>query len=124
MSTVLEEIKDVQFITNKDGEKTAIVIPLDENDASSRKLLNQYIEAGDYKNVSLLVGGINVIKTLENLVDSINDAKILDEVIRELKDWMETFEDRTDVLTIEERKDEPTISHKELTEELKRDGIL
>lgn len=124
MSTVLEEIKDVQFITNKDGEKTAIVIPLDESNASFRRLLAQHLEEGDYKNVGIIAAAVQILNDLTILIDLIDDPEALGEVSRDIELTLEAFEDRIDFLTIEARKNEPTISHRELTEELKRDGIL
>ncbi|MGC2238305.1 MAG: hypothetical protein WA584_19280 [Pyrinomonadaceae bacterium] len=124
MPTVLEEIKDVQFITNKDGEKTAIVIPLDESNRSFRRLLAQHLEEGDYKNVGIIVAAVQILNDLKILIESINDTETLGEVSKDIELTLDAFEDRIDFLTIEARKGEPTISHQELTEELKRDGIL
>ncbi len=66
MGTVIE--KDLQYVTNEAGEKTAVLVPIEE--------------------------------------------------------YRELLEDLHDLAILAERKDEPVISHKELTEELKNDGIL
>lgn len=124
MPIVLEEIKDVQYITNKDGEKTAIIIPLDENSNSFHKLLTDFIEIRDYKNVNLLVTAEHIFRNLDTLIESIDDPEILDEAGKEIESLMEMIEDKIDLILIDRRKDEATVSHTMLTEELKRDGVL
>lgn len=59
---------DIQFITNRAGEKTAVILPINEFE-----------------------------QLLENLED---------------------------LAAVAERRDEPTVSHSELLEELKRDGFI
>lgn len=46
------------------------------------------------------------------------------EVIMKVKDFEELIEDLNDMAIIAERRDEETITHKDLIKELKRDGIL
>lgn len=58
---------EVQYVTNQDGEKTAVIVPLD--------------------------------------------------------DFQELLEDIEDLAAVAERRDEPTISHDELLDKLKRDGL-
>nr|VFJ54285.1 MAG: hypothetical protein BECKDK2373B_GA0170837_10461 [Candidatus Kentron sp. DK]VFJ62851.1 MAG: hypothetical protein BECKDK2373B_GA0170837_11176 [Candidatus Kentron sp. DK]VFJ65963.1 MAG: hypothetical protein BECKDK2373C_GA0170839_113813 [Candidatus Kentron sp. DK] len=45
-------------------------------------------------------------------------------VIISASDFGELMEDIADLAACAERKDEPTISHSDLLEELKRDGLL
>ncbi|HEX7958102.1 MAG TPA: hypothetical protein VF508_14235 [Pyrinomonadaceae bacterium] len=59
---------EVQYVTNPDGEKTAVIVPIAE--------------------------------------------------------FEELLEDVADLATVAERRDEPTISHDELLEELKQDGLI
>jgi PHD/YefM family antitoxin component YafN of YafNO toxin-antitoxin module len=59
---------DIQFITNQAGEKTAVILPIN--------------------------------------------------------DFEQLMEDLEDLAAVAERRDEPTISHSELLEELKRDGFI
>ena len=46
------------------------------------------------------------------------------EIILSVKDFEEILEDLSDLAIIAERRDEETISHEELINELKRDGFL
>jgi PHD/YefM family antitoxin component YafN of YafNO toxin-antitoxin module len=59
---------EVKYVTNQDGEKTAVIVPLD--------------------------------------------------------DFQELLEDIEDLAAVAERRDEPTISHDELLDELKREGLV
>jgi hypothetical protein len=59
---------DLQYVTNQAGEKTAVILPINE--------------------------------------------------------FEQLLEDLEDLAAIAERRDEPTVSHLELIEELKRDGII
>ncbi len=45
-------------------------------------------------------------------------------VILPLSEFTELVEDIEDLAVVAERRDEPTISHEDLVEELKRDGLL
>jgi hypothetical protein len=45
-------------------------------------------------------------------------------VILSIKKYHELLEDLHDLAVIAERKDEPTISHKELLKELKNEGLV
>ena len=45
-------------------------------------------------------------------------------VIVPLADYQELLEDLSDLATVAERRDEPTVSHDELLGELKRDGLI
>ena len=66
MGTLIEN--EVQYVTNEAGEKTAVVVPIDE--------------------------------------------------------YEELLEDLHDLAIVAERKDEPVISHEELTDELKNDALI
>ncbi len=57
--------------------------------------------------------------------DYITDAKGHKRaVILPLKEYEELLEDLNDLSVAAERRDEPTIAHKKVMEELKRDGYL
>jgi hypothetical protein len=45
-------------------------------------------------------------------------------VILPINTFEELLEDMVDLAVIAERRDEPTISHKQLIEELKQDGLI
>jgi hypothetical protein len=45
-------------------------------------------------------------------------------VILPIAEYEELLEDLQDLAVAAERKNEPTVSHEQLTEELKRDGLL
>ena len=45
-------------------------------------------------------------------------------VILPISEFQELLEDIEDLATVAERRDEPTISHKQLITELKRDGLI
>ena len=45
-------------------------------------------------------------------------------IILPIKDYEELLEDLEDLAIIAERRDEPSISHKEVIAKLKRDGLL
>ncbi len=45
-------------------------------------------------------------------------------VIIPIKEFKELLEDIDDLVAAAERKDEPTISHKKLLDELKKDGLI
>jgi PHD/YefM family antitoxin component YafN of YafNO toxin-antitoxin module len=45
-------------------------------------------------------------------------------VILSLAEWEELREDLHDLAVVAERHDEPTVSHEQLTAELKKDGLL
>ncbi len=45
-------------------------------------------------------------------------------VLIPLSDYEELLEDLADLATIANRRNEPTISHEDLMEELKRDGLI
>ena len=45
-------------------------------------------------------------------------------VILPIKQYHELLEDLADLAVVAERKNEPTVSHKELIEELKNEGLL
>lgn len=45
-------------------------------------------------------------------------------VLMPLEQFNELMEDVEDLAAVAERREEPTISHQELLEELKRDGLL
>ena len=45
-------------------------------------------------------------------------------VILPISEFHELLEDIEDLATVAERRDEPTISHKQLITELKRDGLI
>jgi hypothetical protein len=48
----------------------------------------------------------------------------IEAVILSLAEWEELQEDLDDLAVAAERRGEPTISHEEVTAELKRDGLL
>ena len=45
-------------------------------------------------------------------------------VILPINDFYELLEDLEDLASVAERKDEPTISHEQVVEELKKNGLL
>lgn len=45
-------------------------------------------------------------------------------VLLPIEDYERLLEDLEDLAAIAERRDEPTVSHEDLIEELKRDGLL
>ena len=45
-------------------------------------------------------------------------------VILPITDFYELLEDLEDLASVAERKDEPTISHEQVVEELKKNGLL
>lgn len=53
-----------------------------------------------------------------------NDAGEKTAVIMPISQFQELIEDIEDLASAAERRDEPTISHKDLVAELKRDGLI
>jgi hypothetical protein len=53
-----------------------------------------------------------------------NEAGVRTEVILPLASYEEILEDLTDLATIVDRRNEPTISHADFVVELKKEGIL
>ncbi len=45
-------------------------------------------------------------------------------VVIPIEEFVELLEDIDDLVAVAERKDEPTISHKELLDELKKDDLI
>jgi glycosyltransferase involved in cell wall biosynthesis len=70
MSVVLEEIKDIQYITNNSGEKTAIIIPLEGKNEEFRRLLTKFIESLSFNDVDTLIKLVKSFQTLTALVHS------------------------------------------------------
>jgi hypothetical protein len=58
---------------------------------------------------------------LEYITDKKGQKK---SVILPILDFQELIEDIKDLATVAERRDEPTVSHKELLKELKQDGYI
>jgi hypothetical protein len=54
----------------------------------------------------------------------INEAGDKEAVIVPIGDYIRFMEDMEDLAAIAERREEPSINHKEFIDELKRDGIL
>lgn len=128
MSVVLEEINDIQYITDKFGEKTAIIIPLEDNSENFRRLLTQYIELLSFNDVDSLIKLEKSIHNLLLLVQTSKNPVILKELEKEIESLIEKIdeklEDELDLSVIAERADEETISHENLKEELKADGFI
>jgi len=128
MPIVLEEIDDIQFITNKSGEKTAVVIPLEDKDESFRNLLAESIESRNFKNVESPVNLEKSIQALVTLIKSNNDPVFLKELGSEIENLIEKIderiEDEFDLKMLAERAGEPTISHEEAKAQLKADGLI
>ena len=124
MVTALEDVKETQFITNQAGERTAIIIPVSQDDSDFRKLLTQFLENRDYKTAGQIVAAEHAFREIESYLEVINDRKFLAGIKNEIENMMDLLEDKLDLLEIEARRDEPSISHAELTEELKRNGTL
>ena len=53
-----------------------------------------------------------------------NEAGEKTSVILPISEFQELLEDIEDLATVAERRDEPTISHEQLTEELMKDGFI
>lgn len=53
-----------------------------------------------------------------------NEAGERSAIILPLEEFLELLEDVEDLAALAERRDEPTISHEQLVDELKRDGLL
>ena len=53
-----------------------------------------------------------------------NDSGEKISVILPISEFQELLEDIADLATVAERRDEPTISHKQLIKELKKDGLI
>ena len=53
-----------------------------------------------------------------------NDSGEKISVILPISEFQELLEDIEDLATVAERRDEPTISHKQVITELKRDGLI
>lgn len=53
-----------------------------------------------------------------------NDAGEKTAVIMPINQFQELIEDIEDLASAAERRDEPTVSHKDLVAELKRDGLI
>jgi len=124
MPIVLEEISDIQYITNKSGEKTAIIVPLEDKDELFRKLLTEFVESRNFKNGDSLISIEKSIHTLETLIQSIEDPAFLEKVNNEIENLIEEIDDKLDSIMIAERSNEETISHENLIEELKADGLI
>ena len=124
MPIVLEEVSDIQFITNKSGEKTAVIISLENKNGSFRKLLTKFVETENFENVSALIQVEKAFRVLENLVQSNKDPVFLKEIGSEIENLMEKIEDDFDLNAIAERAEEKTISQAELREELNADGLI
>lgn len=58
---------------------------------------------------------------LQYLIDEAGEKKA---VIVPIGDYIRFMEDMEDLAAIAERREEPSINHKEFIDELKRDGIL
>ena len=55
------------------------------------------------------------------IIDKNGDKK---SIIFSISDFRELIEDIEDLALVAERREEPTVSHKELLSELKKDGLL
>ncbi len=64
------------------------------------------------------------IRDFEINLDSVVDNKTLQEIRDRLADLLDRLDDRLDLELIEERRDEPTTSHIQLTQELRTDGLI
>ena len=128
MPIALEEIDDIQFITNKFGEKTAVIISLEDKDEDFRKLLNEFVEAGSFKDVNELISHEKAIQGLVTMVQKIEDPVILKVIMSEIENLIEIIderiEDEFDLKTLAERAGEPTISHEEAKAQLKAGGLI
>lgn len=128
MSVVLEEINDIQYITNKSGEKTAIIIPLEGKNEEFRRLLTKFIESRSFNDVDTLIKLEKSFHDLMGLVQSSKNPMILKEIASETASFLkmidEKIEDEFDLNAIAERSDEETVSHETLKEELKADGLI
>ncbi len=128
MPVVLEEINDIQYITNKSGEKTAIIIPLEESSKDFRRLLTEFIRTNSFNDVESLIKLEKGFNELMALVQSNKSPVILNEIANELANLLEKIdekiEDEFDLSALAERSDEETVSHEKLKEELKADGVI
>lgn len=64
------------------------------------------------------------IEEVQSSIDRIDDPTLLDKIRDKIADLLDRLDDRLDVRFVEERRDEPTISHSQLTQELRRDGLI
>lgn len=64
------------------------------------------------------------IRDFEINLDFVVDNKTLQEIRDRLADLLDRLDDRLDLELIEERRDEPTTSHIQLTQELRTDGLI
>ena len=124
MPTLSEEINDTQYITNKSGIKTAIIVPLEDEEEDFRRLLTKFVESRNFKNVTSLISLEQGINALETLVKSTEDLDLLEEIANEIENLKEAIDDRLDLIIITERAKEETISHEDVREQLKADGLI
>lgn len=64
------------------------------------------------------------IREFEVNLDSVVDNVALREIRGQLADLLDRLDDRLDLQLIDDRRDEPTISHIQLTQELRTDGLI
>lgn len=64
------------------------------------------------------------IRDFEINLDFVVDNKTLQEIRDRLADLLDRLDDTLDLELIEERRDEPTTSHIQLTQELRTDGLI
>lgn len=128
MAVVLEEMTDIQYITDKSGEKTAIVIPLDNNGEQFRQLLTKFIESRSFNDIDSLIKLEKSFHDLMILVQSSKNPVILKELETEIENLIEKIdeklEDEFDLSVIAERKNEETVTHEDLKAELKDEGFI
>jgi len=75
--------------------------------------------------VILLIQGIFMGTLIENEVQYVtNEAGEKTAVVVPIDEYEELLEDLHDLAIVAERKDEPVISHEELTDELKNDALI
>jgi hypothetical protein len=124
MSISSEEINKAQYITNKAGIQTAIIVPLENEEEDFRRLLTEFVESRNFKSVASLISLEQTINTLEILVKSTKDINLLEEIVNEIENLKEAIDDRLDSIVIAERAGEETISHEDVREQLKADGLI
>ena len=124
MPTSSEKIIDTQYITNKSGIKTAIIVPLEDKEEDFRKLLTEFVESRNVENVASLISLEKGVNALEQIVKSTKDLSLLKEIASEIENLQEAIDDKLDLITIAERAEEETISHEDVKAELKADGII
>jgi len=120
----VKEISNTQYITDKFGVKTAIIVPLEDEQEDFRKLLTKFVESRNFKDIASLISFEQGVNALETIITSTNDPDLLKEIVNGIENLMEAIDDRLDSIVIAKRAEEETISHEDVRKELRANGLI